>query len=72
MEVKELDSLNTVNTIGECCIICGHFKFKGIHLYTSFICSECEKELIKTDTNDPKYKFYLKQLKKVNTPQIFL
>lgn len=55
----------------ETCVICENQKSKGIHLYTSFICSDCEHELIQTDTNDPKYKHFLKQLKKVNTPEIF-
>ncbi|MFB6469303.1 sigma factor G inhibitor Gin [Cytobacillus sp. Hz8] len=58
-------------SLGENCVICEQYKFIGIHLYTSFICRDCEKDLIHTDTNDPKYKFYLKQLKKVNTPEIF-
>ncbi|WP_374049103.1 sigma factor G inhibitor Gin [Neobacillus sp. OS1-32] len=55
----------------EKCVICENQKTKGIHLYTSFICSDCEHELIQTDTNNPKYKYFLKQLKKVTTPEIF-
>lgn len=53
------------------CVICEEKKGKGIHLYTSFICSECENDLIKTETYDPKYKFYLDQLKKAHKPGIF-
>lgn len=56
--------------IGETCVICENVKERGIHLYTSFICIECEKELIKTETNNPKYKHYLKQLRKVTKPEI--
>ena len=55
----------------ETCVICENQKTKGIHLYTSFICADCEHELIQTDTGDPKYKHFLKQLKKVTTPEIF-
>ncbi|MBA4537469.1 sigma factor G inhibitor Gin [Bacillus aquiflavi] len=55
----------------ETCIICNQVKTIGIHLYTSFICIECENDLIKTTTSDPKYKYYLNKLKKINTPQIF-
>ncbi|MEH7481712.1 sigma factor G inhibitor Gin [Neobacillus drentensis] len=55
----------------ETCVICENQKPKGIHLYTSFICTECENDLIQTDTNDPKYKYFLKQLKKITTPEIF-
>ncbi|MFD2444334.1 sigma factor G inhibitor Gin [Bacillus sp. CGMCC 1.16607] len=71
MEVESLGSLLTENQIGEACVICEQMKLKGIHLYTSFICCECEQDLIHTDTDHPKYKFFLKQLKKVNTPEIF-
>ena len=47
----------------EKCIVCEQRKDSGIHLYTSFICIECEQEIVNTDIDDPKYKFYLKQLK---------
>ncbi len=56
---------------GETCVICEQKKSQGIHLYTSFICTQCEKKIISTETNDPQYKFYIKQLKKINTPKIF-
>ncbi|GIN88418.1 anti-sigma-G factor Gin [Heyndrickxia sporothermodurans] len=53
------------------CIICDQLKKGGIHLYTSFICSECEKDIVQTDTNDPKYQFYVNQLKMVTKPEIY-
>ncbi|MDE3840509.1 sigma factor G inhibitor Gin [Bacillus methanolicus] len=56
---------------GETCVVCEQVKLKGIHIYTSFICMECEQDLIQTETNDPKYKYYLKQLKKITTPEIY-
>ncbi|WP_428910305.1 sigma factor G inhibitor Gin [Niallia sp. Krafla_26] len=55
---------------GETCVICDEQKDKGIHLYTSFICIECEKDVILTETNDPKYKYYLSKLRKVTKPGI--
>lgn len=55
----------------ETCIICGDKKKKGIHLYTSFLCLDCERDIVVTDTNDPKYKYYLQKLKKITTPEIF-
>ncbi len=55
----------------ETCVICEEQKVKGIHLYTSFLCVDCENELIQTDTSDPKYKYFLKQLKKVTVPEIY-
>ncbi|PFA63704.1 sigma factor G inhibitor Gin [Bacillus sp. AFS015802] len=56
---------------GEECIVCHVEKKVGIHLYTSFICTECEKEMVHTETNDPLYKLFIQRLKKVNTPQIY-
>ena len=55
----------TKNHIGETCVICEQTKLKGIHLYTSFICTDCESDLITTDTSHPKYNYFLKQLKKI-------
>ena len=47
------------------------YEASGIHLYTSFICEECEREMIGTDTRDIKYKYYLKQLKKLRIQKFF-
>lgn len=66
-----LDSLLVRKHHWETCVICEESKWKGIRLYNSFICAECEQKIIATDTNDPQYKFYLKQLRKINTPEIF-
>jgi hypothetical protein len=55
----------------ETCVICGEKKGRGIHLYTSFLCVDCERDIILTDTTDPKYKYYLKRLRKITTPEIF-
>lgn len=52
---------NTLKT----CIICEEEKEKGFHLYTSFICIDCEKEIVQTETNQNMYKYYIKQLSKV-------
>jgi hypothetical protein len=71
MEVEELGSLLAHNQFGETCVICEQLKPKGIHLYTSFICVDCERDLIQASTNDPRYKFFLEQLKKITTPEIF-
>jgi hypothetical protein len=56
---------------GEICVICEERKDKGIHLYTAFICTKCEQDIIMTDTNDPKYKHFLNKLRKITTPGIF-
>ncbi|WP_147535854.1 sigma factor G inhibitor Gin [Bacillus marasmi] len=67
MEVGILNSQH----LGEKCVICQKNKLKGIHLYTSYICTDCETDLIKTETDDPKYRFYVQQLKKATTPEIY-
>jgi hypothetical protein len=66
-----MGSLLAHNQFGETCVICEQLKPKGIHLYTSFICTECERELIHARTSDSRYKFFLEQLKKITTPEIF-
>lgn len=55
----------------EICVVCEERKLRGIHLYTSFICTECENDLINTETDNPKYKYYLQRLRKVTKPEIF-
>lgn len=71
MEVERLETTETKKTAGETCVVCEHIKASGIHLYSSFICEECEREMIGTDTKDVKYKYYLKQLKKITNTEIF-
>ncbi|MFZ3591004.1 sigma factor G inhibitor Gin [Bacillus sp. DJP31] len=56
--------------IGETCMICEQEKEKGIHVYTSFLCIECENEMINTQTSHPMYKFYLQQMRKITKPKI--
>lgn len=65
-----MDSLNNKDSVGETCVICGNIKSKGIHLYTHFICCDCESEMVSTDTSEEKYKYYLYQLRKVTQPII--
>ena len=71
MEVEMLGTTTTKTTAGETCAVCEQIKGMGIHLYTTFICEECERDMIRTDTNDPKYQYYLKQLRKITNPEIF-
>lgn len=55
----------------EHCVICEEPKEYGFHLYTKFICMDCEKDIVRTETSDPKYNYYLEKLKKVTVPQIY-
>ncbi|MCL6585072.1 MAG: sigma factor G inhibitor Gin [Anoxybacillus sp.] len=58
-------------SIGETCIVCEQPKEQGIHIYTKFLCIDCEKEIVRTDMIDPKYRFYLQQLKKIMNWEIY-
>ncbi|MHC0039238.1 sigma factor G inhibitor Gin [Pseudoneobacillus sp. C159] len=66
-----MSTLLTEKQIGETCVICEQSKLRGIHLYTSFICTDCEQDLIRTETDHPKYKYFLQKLKKITTPEIY-
>ena len=48
-----LGTTTTKTTAGETCAVCEQVKGVGRHLYTTFICEECERDMIGTDTNDP-------------------
>lgn len=49
----------------EVCIVCETERKEGIYVYNNLICYECEKDMVNTETNDPKYIYYLKQLRKL-------
>lgn len=49
----------------EFCIVCENKKDDGIYVHMSFICDSCERDIVGTDTNDPKYIYYLQQLRKI-------
>lgn len=66
-----MNSNNLVGKCGETCIVCEEQKEKGIHLYTSFICIDCEKDILATQTFDPKYKFYLQKLRSITKPPLY-
>lgn len=55
-----------MDTDKKICGICGEQKEIGIHLYTLFICSPCEQEMIHTDPSDQRYRYFLKKLRAVN------
>ncbi|UOY91397.1 sigma factor G inhibitor Gin [Ectobacillus sp. JY-23] len=56
---------NTIN-VTKSCIVCDLEKPTGITLYNGFICESCEKDIICTETNDPKYEFYLTKLRRIH------
>lgn len=50
------------------CIICEEKRTKGIILYTTFICTACEHNLIHTEPREEKYNYYVRKLKHLNQP----
>lgn len=71
MEVEELDTLSTNNPIGEICIICEEKKHRGIHLYTHFLCRDCEKDMVHTETNETQYNFYIEKLRRLTETKLY-
>ena len=55
----------------ECCGICEEEKERGIHLYTLFICCECEHNIIHTEPREEKYNYYLHKLKNMNQSKLY-
>lgn len=55
----------------EYCGICEEKKERGIHLYTLFICTDCEYNMIRTEPREAKYHYYVKKLKNMNQSQLY-
>jgi|GEM_PF-1237634 len=55
------------NRIG-ICMICEQQKIGGIRILMSFLCDACSREMVKTDVEDQKYTYYVKQMRKIFYP----
>jgi hypothetical protein len=53
------------------CGICEEEKARGIHLYTTFICTECEHNMIHTEPREEKYNYYVRKLKNATKPKLY-
>lgn len=53
------------------CIICEESKQAGIHVYASFICEQCEFNMIHTDTREAKYHYYIRKLKNLHHQRLY-
>jgi len=47
------------------CIVCGQPKEDGITIITQFICSSCESEIVRTEAEDERYPFFVRQLRQL-------
>jgi uncharacterized protein YlaI len=54
-------------SIGTKCVVCDEKKELGINVIHAFICEECEKEIVKTDTSAPLYQTFVEKLKSINS-----
>lgn len=52
------------------CVVCDKEKSVGYYLYHSFICTDCEKKIIETDSSDPAYQVYVEKLRAVREERI--
>nr|WP_084279228.1 sigma factor G inhibitor Gin [Anoxybacillus tepidamans] len=66
-----MDQSTASHSIGETCIVCEQLKKQGIRIYTKFLCIDCEREIVQTDVHDPRYQFYLQQLRKIMNREIY-
>ncbi|WP_235822060.1 sigma factor G inhibitor Gin [Gottfriedia luciferensis] len=49
------------------CVVCEENKEQGIHIIQAFICDECEKKIVATETDAPLYQSFVEKLKSINT-----
>jgi hypothetical protein len=50
---------------GAQCVICSLPKVQGIRICGQWICSDCEREIVKTDVTDAKYPHFVEAMKKI-------
>lgn len=62
----KLSSQASIDKRKENCLICDKPKMHGIHLFQFLICTDCERDMINTSTNEWKYQIYIHRLKKVS------
>lgn len=49
----------------QACVICEQTKLEGITIYEKWMCTTCELEIVQTDMKDPKYSFFIQQLRRI-------
>lgn len=50
------------------CIICDAAKENGIEIISHFICEDCEAEMVRTNTEEAKYRFFVGRMKQIVMP----
>lgn len=54
------------------CKICEEKKREGIYILVSFICSDCEKEILNTNPEDERYQYFVDRLKRTHTANLLI
>lgn len=65
--LTEVGKMNNKKTCG----ICGAEKEAGIHVYTMFICCECEQEIVHTEPEEQKYHMFIEKLKSMKQLKLY-
>ncbi|MFK2826988.1 sigma factor G inhibitor Gin [Bacillus sp. B190/17] len=52
------------------CIICDKEKVEGMHVYTAFICWECERDIVQTEPEEEEYADLVKKLSKIRKSSV--
>ncbi|NMO98276.1 sigma factor G inhibitor Gin [Paenibacillus lemnae] len=47
------------------CIVCSQAKKDGITIVSQFVCEDCESEIVHTNAEDAKYRFFIHRLKQI-------
>lgn len=47
------------------CIVCEQAREQGMTVVSAFICTDCEREMVRTSTEDEKYPFFVRQLRQL-------
>lgn len=50
---------------GGTCMVCRAEKEYGIRIFSQFLCTDCEREIVQTDVEDEKYPFYIDRMKQI-------
>ncbi|SEC36684.1 sigma factor G inhibitor Gin [Paenibacillus sp. GP183] len=45
------------------CMICGQNQENGIFILSGFLCDDCEMEMVETDAQDERYRYFVQQMK---------
>lgn len=49
-----------------CCSVCSRVTSDGIYVLNVFLCDACEREMINTPVDDPKYQYFVDQMSKAH------